>query len=277
MDTARLEGAAEMQQQLRAAAIAPADIGLIVTSLVCIVCIVCLLIKWRQNSLKIDKLYARVRGLNHSLLLEEQKQTRGNPEKEEALNAMLRKDQQDLEDLDRALQDTQSRYEAGDRELKAERAVIAKQKRELKFLSAEDKALIAQIANKKRIFVDLEKKIFRFVEPIEFVAEYITPDMDEAPPAEYKNPPLAREIIGDLAQVLNYVKKAIILVEGHTSGGEKAMNHIGFQIASERAEKVVETLVELGVDPKRLEAKGRPGLLGDNQPDVKLVTLSWGE
>jgi len=270
----RLKGSVGLQQQLQAIAIAPVEIGLIVTSLVIILCIALLIIKWRKNTQKLDKLHARVRGLHHSILLEEQKQGTSQ-EKEDALKAMLSKEQE-LSDLDNQLKETQREVEAGETELKAQRAMIATQKAEIKFLSAEDKALINQINNKGKVHVDLEKKLFKFVEPIHFRAEYITPDMDEAPPAEFDNPAESRAIIGDLAQILNYVKKAVILVEGHTSGGEQAMSKIGFQIASERAEKVVETLVELGVDPKRLEAKGLPGLLGDNSPDVKLKTLSWG-
>jgi len=269
------KGSSDLQQQMRAIAIAPVTIGLIVTSLVCILCITLLLIKWRQNSKKIDKLYSRVRGLNHSLLLDQMKTSKDRDERD-ALQAMLSKEQALMADTERDLQITSEKLEASTRELKADRALIATQKAEIKFLKAEDKALINDINRRNKVFVDLEKQIFRFVEPIEFVGEYVTPDMEEAPPAQYRNPQLARETISDLAKILGYVTKVILLVEGHTSGGQEAMSHIGFQIACERAEKVVETLVELGVDPKRLEAKGRPGLLGENKPEVKLVTLSWG-
>lgn len=263
-------------QQLMAAWMSPADIGLLVTSIVIIVCVAMLVMKWRENTHRLDKLYQRCRGLHHSLLLEEQKNTK-HKEKEDALAAMLSKEQEMRAETDRALAASDRALAAGDRELANARTTIATQKAEIKFLSVEDKALLRKITDCGRVEVDLEKKMFKFAAPIEFRAEFITPDMEEAPPATYENPQAAREIIGDLAEILNkYVKRAIILIEGHTSGGEQAMTHIGFQIACERAEKVVETLVELGVDRKRLESKGKPGLLGDNHPDVKLVTLSWG-
>jgi len=276
VDGARLKGSTEVQHQLLVGAVAfsPAFIGLFVTSLVIILCITLLLIKWRQNTHKIEKLHARVRGLHHSFVMWEAKHSK-DKEKEQALRAMLNKEEQVLAEYDNAADDAALRLEAGAQELKKDRAIIATQKAEIKFLSAEEKALINDIIRRGRVHVDLEKQVFKFAQPIEFAAEYITPDMDEAPPARFANPALAREIIGDLAQILNYVK-AIVLVEGHTQGGEQAMSHIGFQIASERAEKVVETLLECGVEPKRLEAKGLPGLLGDNKSDVKLVTLSWG-
>jgi len=268
------KGSVELEQHLRAIAISPVAIGLICTSLVIIMCITMLLIKWRANTHKIEKLHARVRGLHHSLMMEEAKNTKSK-EKEDALKAMISKEAEYLTETERAIADEESQIQAGDAELKKDRALIATQKAEIKFLTAEEKALINDIIQRGKVHVDLEKKVFRFVEPIEFAAEYIYPDMDEAPPARFANPAVAREIIGDLAQVMNYVK-AIVLVEGHTSGGEQAMSQIGFQVACERAEKVVETLLEFGIEPKRLEAKGMPGLLGDNKPDVKLVTLSWG-
>merc|ERR1719335_1132994 len=110
MKNAHLKGSVELQQQLQAIAIAPAEIGLIVTSLVIILCIVLLLIKWRQNVHKVGKLDARVRGLLHSLVLEESKQSK-DKEKEDALKAMLSKEEAEVEELNRALQDTSSRVE----------------------------------------------------------------------------------------------------------------------------------------------------------------------
>jgi len=275
VDSAHLKGSVGLQQQLQAIAIAPVEIGLIVTSCVVIFCVILLLIKWRNNTHKVEKLHARVRGLNHSMLLEETKTQGTSKEKEAAIRAMLSKEQE-LAALDKELREAESEVAEGEKELKEQRKIIATQKAEIKFLSAVDQSAIKEICNKGKVHVDLEKQLFKFVEPIEFKAEYITPDMEEAPPAEFDNPAAAKDIIGDLAAILNYVKKAVILVEGHTSGGEQAMTPIGFQIASERAEKVKDTLVELGVSRNRLEAKGLPGLLGDNKPDVKLVTLSWG-
>jgi len=275
VESARLKGSVGLQQQLQAIAIAPVEIGLIVTSCVTIFCIILLLIKWRSNTHKVEKLHDRIRGLNHSILLEEKNKQGTSKEKEMALKAMLSKEQ-DLAAMEKELREAESEVAAGAKELKAQRAMIATQKAEIKFLSAVDQSAIKEICNKGKVHVDLEKQIFKFTEPIVFKAEYITPDMEEAPPAEFDNPAAAKDIIGDLAAILNYVKKAVILVEGHTSGGEQAMTPIGFQIASERAEKVKDTLVELGVSRNRLEAKGLPGLLGDNKPDVKLVTLSWG-
>jgi len=275
VDGARIKGSLELQSQMEAIALAPVTIGLMVTSLVVALCIVLLVIKYRKNVQKLEKLHARVRGLNHSEMLEQQKNSK-DQEEIAALKAMLSKEEQMLAETGKALHDTESQVEAGNRELQAERARIATQKAEIKFLSAEDQALSNNIVKRGRVHVDLENKVFKFVEPIEFASSYITPDMTEAPPAAFKDDATARAIISDLAEVLKFVKKAIILVEGHTSGGDKAMSTIGYQIASERAEKVVETLVALGIDSKRLEAKGMPGLLGDNKADVKLKTLSWG-
>jgi hypothetical protein len=272
--SAHMTGSMELQQRLSAVAISPTFIGLIVTSLVVILCITLLLIKYRKNTHKIEKLHSRVRGLNHSLIMEEVKLCK-DKEKEAALRAMLNKEKDTLAEYEAADLDTASRIEASNQQLSKDRAIIATQKAEIKFLSAEEKALINDIVKRGRVQVDLEKQAFKFAQPIEFAAEYITPDMEEAPPARFENPALAREVIGDLALIMNYVK-AIVLVEGHTQGGEQAMSYIGFQIASERAEKVVETLLEFGVERKCLEAKGMPGLLGDNKSDVKLVTLSWG-
>lgn len=269
-----LKGSAELEQHLRAVAISPVEIGLICTSLVVILCIVLLLIKWRANTKKIEKLHARVRGLHHRILMDEAKGCKSK-EKLDSIKAMISQEQEYLEETERAVQDAEARTKAGEAELKKGRALIAEQKAAIKLLTAEEKALINDIVNKGRVHVDLEKKVFRFVEPIEFQPELIYPDQEEAPPARFQNPAVARAIIADLAQIMIYVK-AIVLVEGHTSGGKEAMSHMGFQVAAERAEKVVETLLEFGVDPKCLKATGKPGLFGDNKADVKLHTVSWG-
>merc|ERR1719161_1165015 len=100
--------------------------------------------------------------------------------------------------------------------------------------------------------------------------------MKSPPAAEFQDPDKAREVLGDLALILGYVSKAVVLIEGHTAGGAAAVSDIGYEIASDRAEKVVEMLVAIGVPPHRLESKGKPGSLGDNKFDTKIVTLSWG-
>lgn len=157
----------------------------------------------------------------------------------------------------------------------ADKATIAKQQETIKGLAKNDKRLIDEVISRGKVSVDLDKKLFKIVEPIMFKSVRVPPTMKHAPPAEFEDPDAAKEVLSDLAEILKTVTKPRLLIEGHTAGGQKAVSDIGFEIACERAEKVVKTLVSLGVAQDRLESKGKPGLLGDNKFDTKIVTLSW--
>lgn len=141
-------------------------------------------------------------------------------------------------------------------------------------VSEDSKQKIEKIHANGRVLVDFEKQLFTIQKAIAFRQQNISPD--SAPPKpEFADPIEAREILADLASCLFILKGTVVLVEGHTQGGVNAIADIFFEVASQRAELVVETLVEMGVNPGWLESRGRPGIIGDNMNDVKIVTLSW--
>lgn len=236
--------------------------------------IMCIAWKLGQQAEEIDKIHSRIKGL-YADWMNKEAQAQNEGVRKRALKAQL------AQERERALVETerlkreQDALRAQQAAIEADKKIIAKQQETIKGLAREDKKLIDEIISRNKVNVDLEKKTFRIVEPIEFKSVYVKSSMRHAPPAEFADPDAATEVLGDLAKILEKVTEPRLLIEGHTAGGAKAVSDIGFEIACERAEKVVNTLVSLGVPKHRLESKGKPGLLGDNKFDTKIITLSW--
>lgn len=249
-------------------------VALIVVILFAMVSILLLAKKLQSQENGLRKLHSRVRGLQTGLMHGAVKVAKdGNVVR--ALEQQLARQEQRFQDDKKKLDAKDAAIAEGNAELGADRNTIARQQAEIRALDAETQKLIEEVSQRKRVHVDLETKQFRILEPIEFKACHITASMQHAPPAEFADPDAATAVLVDLAMLLNYVTNAIVLIEGHTAGGTNAVNNLGFEIASERAEKVVEVLLAHGVAEHRLESKGKPGILGDNRFDVKVVTLSW--
>jgi len=227
-----------------------------------------------QQTEEIDKLHARARGLYQDWMAKELSgQT--DAAKRRALEKQLAMEEERIQAEKARLAREQELLRSQEEAEALARAQIAKQQAEIQGLARKDKQLVDQIISRNRVTVDLDKKIFKIVEPIEFKAIHVTASTKHAPPAEFANPDAANEVLSDLAEILKTVTQPRLMIEGHTAGGSRAVSDIGFEIACERAEKVVKTLVALGVSKDRLESKGKPGLLGDNKFDTKIITLSW--
>lgn len=251
------------------------EVGLIVVALVSTVCVCLLAWKIIENTKKTGKMHGRVQGLQSSAVLDQMK--RGHDKQEaEALCRVLAKEQRFLAQEEALLSEEDAEIARQKRELEASEAVISSQRAIIKAIDAETKSLIEAVLRRNKVHVDLGKQAFRIVEPIIFKPVFATKEMQEAPAAEFEDVSKAMEVLGDFAMLLEYLPQSVVLVEGHTSGGSAALTNLGFQIAAERAEKVVAALISLGVPDYRLDAKGRPGIMGDNQFDTKIVTLSWG-
>lgn len=236
--------------------------------------ILCIAFKMGQQAEEIDKLHARTRGLCQDWMAKELAGQK-DAAKRRALEEQLAQEEARIKaEKDRLAREAELE-KAQQAQLAADRAKMAKQQEKIKGLAREDKVLVDQIIARNKVSVDLDKKIFKIVEPIEFKSVRVMPTMKHAPPAEFADADAANEVLSDLAQILQTITKPRLLIEGHTAGGSKAVSDIGFEIACERAEKVVKTLVSLGVSKERLESKGKPGLLGDNKFDTKIITLSW--
>lgn len=208
-----------------------------------VICILLLISKSSRQKKRIEMLNERIRGLQHGMM-QEMKQITKDAKRIQALEKALSKCTDALE-----MPVTQA--------------------------SLQTMNLIDAVVARGRVKVNVEKKIFEFVEQIKFKGVYVTDAMQQPPPARFEDPVKAKEILGDLAELLHHISGAMVLIEGHTGGGAKAMTDMGFEVAAMRAEKVKETLIEIGVAPRRLEAKACPGFTGDNMFDVKIVTLAW--
>jgi flagellar motor protein MotB len=268
-------------QRLRQRAGQALSIGgstLVIFVFMCIFAIMCIAWKMGTQAEEIDKLHTRARGLYQDWMNKEL-EGQNSEAKKRALKEQLAQDQEraraELAKKKEMLAREQDVLKAQQAAIDADKATIAKQREKIKGLAREDKSLIDQILQRNKVSVDLDKKIFKIVEPIEFKSVHVKPGMKHAPPAEFSDPQAAQEVLSDLAQILEKVTEPRLMIEGHTAGGSKAVSDIGFEIACERAEKVVQTLVKLGVPKCRLESKGKPGLLGDNKFDTKIITLSW--
>jgi len=236
--------------------------------------IMCIAFKLGQQDQEIDKLHDRTRGLYQDWMSKEAGESRDS-EKKRALKEQLAEDQRRVQAEKDRLKAEQDVLRGQQAAIEADRRTLAAQKEKIKSLASKDKALIDRILQRNKVFVDLDKKLFKIVEPIGFKSIRVMPGTKHAPPAEFEDEAAAQEVLSDLAQILEVVPQPRLLIEGHTAGGSKAVSDIGFEIACERAEKVVKMLVSLGVPKHRLESKGKPGLLGDNKFDTKIITLSW--
>jgi len=90
------------------------------------------------------------------------------------------------------------------------------------------------------------------------------------PVASYKDEDKTIGVLGDVADILQIYSSATVVIEGHTATPPEKMDSWAHELANNRAEKVKASVVQHGIDVKRLSSKGLPGNLGDNTPDVKL-------
>jgi flagellar motor protein MotB len=90
------------------------------------------------------------------------------------------------------------------------------------------------------------------------------------PVASYKDEDKTIGVLGDVADILQIYSSATVVIEGHTATPPEKMDSWAHELAINRAEKVKASVVQHGIDVKRLSSKGLPGNLGDNTPDVKL-------
>lgn len=135
--------------------------------------------------------------------------------------------------------------------------------------------VIQEVCGRGNAKVDLQQRTFSLAE-IEFEVNCKKPGEREPAPAQFKDPSHADLILADLAELLGVLKRARLLIEGHTAGGPKAMDEFGYRIAVGCAELVKEHLVgRHDVHPCRLEVHGRPGLMGQDNFGLQLVTLAW--
>jgi len=236
--------------------------------------------KLGQQDEEIYTLNKRHDGLLADLMRDKLKTREMDLEKRNALENQLSKKARDLEDEKARLAKEKDVLRGQRAAIEADKATIAKQQEQLKSMVKKDKQLIDNVLSRGKVHVDLDKQLFKILEPIAFKKIVVKESMKHAPPAEFEDADAATEVLKDLAEIIRILiegktSSPRLLIEGHTAGGAKAVSDIGFEIACARAEKVTKTLVSLGVEADRLESKGKPGLLGDNNFDTKIVTLSW--
>lgn len=223
------------------------EIALAVGIVAALLVILLLVRKLQTNSAKIQRLEDQERGLQHSLMADQKNAT---------------KDATKLEALQSTLAKEQGRLEADCIEFRA--------------LDAVSKAEIDDALRRGKVTMDETRQTFACLETIKFYDSVVTKNAADLPPPEFENKEAALWVIADLALLLTYIKGAVVLVEGHTSGGQSAMSDIGFAKATQRAQKVVDELMGLGIKKERLEFRGCPGWCGDNRDDIKIITLAWG-
>ena len=107
---------------------------------------------------------------------------------------------------------------------------------------------------KKTIEIDFDKNRIEIKKPIAFTKRR-PPDSSAA--FDEKKVDEAEDTIADLAAVIsNYMERMV--VEGHTGGVSDPISYWE-ELANNRAQLIVETLVKQGVRKNLLEARGEPG------------------
>jgi outer membrane protein OmpA-like peptidoglycan-associated protein len=244
--------------------------------------------RYKEVSVLQERELAKQRELHGKLEAEERRLVAHEAKlmtKQAQLSANSEKDRQTMADLQKqhALIRRQQEQIKKEREVSLKKQEDLKQMKELSTLQRErlqgldnDRSQnIEKVLKRGNVHVDVNKQQIKLLKALPFKPILVTKDQKVAPPAVFEDPALANTILTDLAELLSYIRKAVVLVEGHTAGGTLAVSEIGFQIATERAELVVQTLKSKGVNPARLEYRGLPGTMGKNEFAVELVTLSW--
>merc|ERR1719265_358680 len=165
--------------------------------------------------------------------MKRESQDQKNEAKRQALKDQLEQKEKRIAFEKAKLAAEQDALRAQQAAIKRDQITIEQQQEKIKGLAREDKRKIDQILSRNRVNVDLDKKLFKILEPIEFQSIRVLPSMKHAPPAEFANPDAANEVLSDLAAILEVVKEPRLMIEGHTAGGAKAVSDIGFEIACE--------------------------------------------
>merc|ERR1719232_977076 len=90
----------------------------------------------------------------------------------------------------------------------------------------------------------------------------------DSPAAQFKHTDKAKKIISDVAGVMKAFEKATMIIEGHTATAPDKMDQWAHDLANNRAEKVKAALVDLGIEPGRLQSLGLPGNKGSGKVDT---------
>jgi len=95
------------------------------------------------------------------------------------------------------------------------------------------------------------------------------------PAAHFKQADKAKKIITDVAGVMKTFEKATMIIEGHTATAPDKMDQWAHDLANNRAEKVKAALVDLGIEPARLQSLGLPGNKGSGKVDTVFKISSF--
>jgi len=163
--------------------------------------------------------------------------------------------------------------------LHAERRIIAADQEKLKVLEAlkdDEKMLVKAIHNRGNVLYDEGRREFILQKEIVFVPEGSEKGLPKRPVVvRFADPPLAKAILSDFAELLRILKSAVVLVEGHTAGASLyQMGDYEHDVADARAELVKSAIVQLGIPQYRLATLGLPGLMGNGKDDVILKMVN---
>lgn len=147
----------------------------------------------------------------------------------------------------------------------------------LEGLKEEEKILMRAIHNRGNVIYDESRYEFVLKKKIIFVPEL--PDKGWPRPAvvaRFADRNAAKAILSDFAELLQIIKGAVVLIEGHTE--ERASPHqmgdYEHDVADARAELVKAMLIQLGIAEFRITTLGLPGFLGNGADDVVLKMVN---
>lgn len=93
--------------------------------------------------------------------------------------------------------------------------------------------------------------------------------------AIYEDEFRAMQVLADAAQVLNLYSTCIVSIEGHTATLDSKMDTWAHELAHNRAEKVKEGFMALGIDERRIKTVGLPGRLGSSKQDTVIKIVAF--
>jgi len=138
-------------------------------------------------------------------------------------------------------------------------------------LTEKEKANMDKVLQGNLVEVDYQKDSLKIMDPIQFKAI----KHGEKPAAIFEDEGKAHAALQDVAKLLQVLKTAKVLIEGHTATPDDKLDGWSDTLAQNRAEVVMKQIGKFGVDKSRLSATGLPGKKGSGKHEVliKVVEL----
>lgn len=154
----------------------------------------------------------------------------------------------------------------------AEEARLQSIKRQVPALTKQASAHLEAVLNRGIVQFDEKNHVILLTDHINFPAVKHGEDNT----AHFKHEHTAMTKLHDVAEILKIHGNARIAIEGNTATPDDKMDSWAYHLAKNRADLVLQRLMNFGIAKTRMDAIGLPGHLGTNQHQIVFRINSYG-